>query len=140
MTATRSCKWCSYNAPPDLPYDQRDEDGGSLIFDGETLTEPVELLGCPAVDLEMEAFAGRAARELGATGETARKRNVETSSELTAQEAQIVRLVREGLSNPEIAARLFLSPRTVEWHVSRIFGKLNITSRRQLRSRTYQSL
>jgi DNA-binding NarL/FixJ family response regulator len=77
---------------------------------------------------------------LGATGETARKRNVETSSELTAQEAQIVRLVREGLSNPEIAARLFLSPRTVEWHLSRIFGKLNITSRRQLRSRTYQSL
>jgi hypothetical protein len=45
-------KWCSYNAPPDLPYDQREEDGGSLIFDGETLTEPVELLGCPAVDLE----------------------------------------------------------------------------------------
>ena len=88
----------------------------------------------------MEAFAGRAARELGATGETARKRSVETSSELTAQETQIVRLVREGLSNPEIAARLFLSPRTVEWHLSRIFGKLNITSRRQLRSRAYQSL
>jgi DNA-binding CsgD family transcriptional regulator len=88
----------------------------------------------------MEAFAGRAARELGATGETARKRSVETSSELTAQEAQIARLVREGLSNPEIAARLFLSPRTVEWHLGRIFGKLNITSRRQLRSRAYQSL
>jgi DNA-binding CsgD family transcriptional regulator len=81
----------------------------------------------------MEAFAGRAANELMATGETVRKRNVETANELTAQEAQIVRLVREGLANSEIAARLFVSPRTVEWHLSKIFTKLNITSRRQLR-------
>ncbi|WP_433281623.1 ATP-binding protein [Pseudonocardia xinjiangensis] len=80
----------------------------------------------------MEAFAQRAARELQATGERVRKRAVETGGELTAQEAQIVRLVREGLSNPEIAARLFLSPRTIEWHLSKIFGKLNITSRMQL--------
>jgi DNA-binding CsgD family transcriptional regulator len=79
-----------------------------------------------------EAFAGRAARELHATGETARKRTVETTGELTAQEAQVVRLVREGHSNQEIAARLFISPRTVEWHLTKIFGKLHITSRRQL--------
>jgi DNA-binding CsgD family transcriptional regulator/tetratricopeptide (TPR) repeat protein len=79
-----------------------------------------------------EAFTQRAARELRATGETARKRTVETSRELTAQEAQIARLVRDGLSNPEIGARLFISPRTVEWHLTSIFGKLNITSRRQL--------
>ncbi|WP_344017205.1 helix-turn-helix transcriptional regulator, partial [Pseudonocardia xinjiangensis] len=82
--------------------------------------------------MDMEAFARRAARELLATGATARKRTTETSSDLTAQEGQIVRLVRDGLSNPEIAARLFISPRTVEYHLHKIFGKLNITSRRQL--------
>ncbi|HTF49669.1 MAG TPA: AAA family ATPase [Pseudonocardia sp.] len=84
------------------------------------------------VDMGAEAFAQRAARELAAAGETTRKRKIETTGELTAQEAQVVALVREGLSNPEIGARLFISPRTVEWHLSNIFGKLNITSRRQL--------
>lgn len=78
-------------------------------------------------------FARRAARELRATGETARRRTAETSSELTAQETQSVRLVRDGLTNAEIAARLFISPRTVAWHMQGIFGKLNVTSRRQLR-------
>ncbi|WP_433559562.1 helix-turn-helix transcriptional regulator [Pseudonocardia xinjiangensis] len=82
--------------------------------------------------MDMQAFARRAARELLATGATARKRSTETSSDLTAQETQVVRLVRDGLSNPEIAARLFISPRTVEYHLHKIFGKLNITSRRQL--------
>jgi DNA-binding CsgD family transcriptional regulator len=81
----------------------------------------------------MAGFAELAARELSATGETVRKRRVETSSELTAQEAQITRLARDGLSNTEIAARLFISPRTVEWHLGKIFTKLRITSRRQLR-------
>jgi DNA-binding CsgD family transcriptional regulator/tetratricopeptide (TPR) repeat protein len=80
----------------------------------------------------MEAFATRAARELRATGATARRRSVAAGTELTAQEAQIVHMVREGLSNAEIGARLFISPRTVEWHLGRIYGKLNVTSRRQL--------
>jgi DNA-binding NarL/FixJ family response regulator len=80
----------------------------------------------------MEAFAQRAAGELLATGETARKRCTETTKELTAREAQIVRLVREGLTNPEIGLRLFISPRTVEWHLSRLFSKLDITSRNQI--------
>ena len=79
-----------------------------------------------------EAFAERAARELLATGETARKRTVETSDQLTAQEAQIARLARDGLSNPEIGARLFISPRTVEYHLRKVFAKLDISSRNEL--------
>ena len=79
-----------------------------------------------------EAFAERARRELLATGETARKRSVETTLELTAQEAHIARLARDGLSNPEIGARLFISPRTVKYHLRKVFIKLDITSRNQL--------
>jgi ATP/maltotriose-dependent transcriptional regulator MalT len=78
------------------------------------------------------AFAERARRELAATGETARKRNVETVSDLTAQEAHIARLAVEGRTNPEIGAQLYLSPRTVEWHLRKIFTKLGINSRREL--------
>jgi DNA-binding CsgD family transcriptional regulator/tetratricopeptide (TPR) repeat protein len=81
----------------------------------------------------MAGFAARARRELQATGETARKRTDATrDEELTAQEAQIARLAREGLSNPEIGARLFLSPRTVQYHLSKVFTKLGISSRSQL--------
>ena len=78
-------------------------------------------------------FAERARRELAATGETVRKRTVETQSQLTAQEAHIARLAAEGLTNPEIAAALYISPRTVEWHLRKVFVKLGVTSRRQLR-------
>ena len=80
----------------------------------------------------MEAFAERARKELLATGEKVRKRTVETRDDLTAQERQIAELARDGLSNPEIGARLFLSPRTVEWHLRKVFGKLGIRSRYEL--------
>jgi DNA-binding CsgD family transcriptional regulator len=80
-----------------------------------------------------DAFAERARRELLATGETVRKRAVDTATQLTAQEAQIAQMAREGLTNPEIAAQLFISPRTVEWHLSHVFGKLGIASRKDLR-------
>jgi DNA-binding CsgD family transcriptional regulator len=79
-----------------------------------------------------EAFAGRARRELLATGETVRKRTVDTRSDLTAQEDLIARLARDGLSNPEIGARLFISPRTVQYHLRKVFIKLGISSRNQL--------
>jgi DNA-binding NarL/FixJ family response regulator len=84
------------------------------------------------VTIGMEAFAERARRELQATGEKVRKRSMETSAELTAQEALIARLARDGLSNPEIGARLFLSARTVKYHLGKVFTKLDISSRAQL--------
>jgi ATP/maltotriose-dependent transcriptional regulator MalT len=80
----------------------------------------------------MEGFAERARHELLATGETVRKRSVKTSGTLTAQELQIARLANNGLSNPEIGARLFISSRTVQYHLSKVFTKLAISSRSQL--------
>lgn len=80
------------------------------------------------------AFTDRAARELAATGETARKRTDDTRADLTAQESLIARLAAEGLTNPEIGAKLFLSPRTVEWHLRRVYPKLGISSRKELRT------
>ena len=81
----------------------------------------------------MDAFAERAGRELRATGETVRKRTAAArDEELTGQEAQIARLAREGLSNPEIGSRLFISARTVQYHLAKVFAKLGIASRSQL--------
>jgi DNA-binding CsgD family transcriptional regulator len=78
------------------------------------------------------AFADRAERELLATGETVRKRRVETRGDLTAQETRIARLARDGLTNPEIGAQLFISPRTFKYHLRKVFLKLGISSRAEL--------
>jgi DNA-binding CsgD family transcriptional regulator len=88
-------------------------------------------------EIGMEGFAERARRELQATGETARKRTAQATAatagqQLTAQEAQVARLARDGLTNPEIGARLFISAHTVQYHLSKVFTKLGITSRGQL--------
>jgi DNA-binding NarL/FixJ family response regulator len=91
-------------------------------------------------EMGMEGFAGRARRELEATGETARKRaapavrtpSAQVSKPLTGQEAQVARLARDGLSNPEIGARLFISASTVHYHLGKVFTKLGISSRGQL--------
>jgi DNA-binding CsgD family transcriptional regulator len=87
-------------------------------------------------EMGMKAFAERARRELLATGETARKRigsaAAQASQELTAQEAQVALLARDGLSNPEIGARLFISSHTVQYHLAKVFAKLGISSRNQL--------
>ena len=82
--------------------------------------------------METGAFAERAQRELLATGETVRARVPETRDQLTSQETHIAQLARDGLSNPEIGARLFISPRTVQYHLHKVFGKLDISSRNQL--------
>jgi DNA-binding CsgD family transcriptional regulator len=77
-------------------------------------------------------FAERAARELRATGERVRKRTTGTRAQLTARETQIAWLAGDGLSNPEIAVQLFMSPRTVEYHLHKVFTKFAISSRNQL--------
>ena len=94
----------------------------------EQLRTAHEMLDTMGID----AFAERARHELLATGETARKRTVETRDDLTAQETQIARLARDGLSNPEIGTRLFISPRTVKYHLRKVFIKLDISSRNEL--------
>ena len=83
-------------------------------------------------DLGLHGFAERARRELQATGAVVRPRPVPTPTTLTAQEEQIARMAGEGLTNPEIGARLFLSPHTVDWHLRKVFSKLGIGSRREI--------
>ena len=78
------------------------------------------------------AFADRAARELRAAGETTGAPSVKVTGMLTAQEAQVARMARDGLSNADIGARLFISPRTVQYHLRKVFAKLDISSRNQL--------
>ncbi len=91
------------------------------------------------VAIGMEGFAERAGRELLATGETLRKHTVEIVTTLTAQEATIARLARDGGTNSQIGAQLFLSGRTVEWHLRKIFAKLGISSRRELHAALAQA-
>ncbi|MFZ2013057.1 MAG: AAA family ATPase [Nocardioides sp.] len=103
---------------------------GRRVDSREHLNQAQELF----TSMGMAAFAERARRELLATGATARRRvGAETEAELTPQESQIAGLVRDGHSNTEVAELLFLSPRTVEWHLRKVFMKLSITSRKQLR-------
>jgi DNA-binding NarL/FixJ family response regulator len=83
-------------------------------------------------EMGAKAFAERAARELAATGGTVSKRSSGRSDQLTAQEEQIARLARDGLSNPGIGLRLFISPRAVEYHLHKVYAKLGITSRTKL--------
>ena len=84
-------------------------------------------------EMGLEAFADRARHELLATGETVRRRTEPAPATLTAQEAHIARLAAQGLTNPEIGAALFVSPRTVEWHLHKTFSKLGVRTRRELR-------
>src|SRR3954463_4050001 len=83
-------------------------------------------------EIGAEAFAERARRELTATGETVRKLTVETRDVLTPQESQIARMASDRQTNPEIGAKLFISPRTVEYHLKKVFTKLDISSRKEL--------
>jgi DNA-binding CsgD family transcriptional regulator len=90
-------------------------------------------------EMGMSGFAERARRELQATGENVRRRSPETRDSLTSQEAQIARLAAEGCTNPEIGAQLYISPRTVEWHLRKVFTKLGISSRTELREAPFES-
>jgi DNA-binding CsgD family transcriptional regulator len=102
---------------------------GRRVDAREQLRAAYELLST----IGMEAFAERARIELMATGERVRRRSPETVDALTPQEDQIARLARDGMSNAAISAQLFLSPRTVEWHLRKVFVKLGIASRKELR-------
>jgi DNA-binding CsgD family transcriptional regulator len=101
--------------------------------------EQLRVAGDMMADMGIDAFGDRALRELRATGEKVPKRRFDPPGDLTPQEAQISRYARDGLSNPQIGVRLFLSPRTVEWHLGNVFAKLGIASRRELQHALAQS-
>jgi DNA-binding CsgD family transcriptional regulator len=103
---------------------------GRRVEAREQLRMAYEMFGL----MRAEAFAERARRELTATGETVRRLTIETRDELTPQESQVARLAREGRTNQEIGAELFISPRTVEYHLHKVFAKLGIGSRKELRA------
>jgi DNA-binding CsgD family transcriptional regulator len=117
-----------YLARARLSYGEWLRREGRRVDAREQLRGAYEMLSSMGAD----GFANRARRELLAAGENVRNRSVETGDDLTPQERQIAQLAGDGLSNPEIGARLFLSPRTVEWHLRKVFTKLGIRSRREL--------
>jgi DNA-binding CsgD family transcriptional regulator len=122
------CRMRVHLARTHLSYGEWLRREGRRVDAREQLRTAYELL----VAMGLDAFAERARRELLATGETVRKRTAETRDELTAQERQVAQLARDGLTNPEIGARLFISPRTVQYHLRKVFNKLDITSRHDL--------
>ena len=109
---------------------------GRRVDAREQLREAHDLFGRMGAD----GFAERTRHELLATGERVRRRSEETRDALTPHEEHIARLARDGRTNPEIGAELFLSPRTVEWHLKKVFSKLGISSRRALRDALPQQL
>ncbi len=125
----RNCRWVPHLARAHLVYGEWLRREGRRQDAREQLRTAHQLLS----DMGWEAFAERAARELRATGEHPRKRTAQPTDALTAQEVQIARLVATGATSREVAAQLFLSPRTIEAHLRNIFPKLGITSRRQLK-------
>ncbi|WP_344215063.1 helix-turn-helix transcriptional regulator, partial [Kribbella sancticallisti] len=116
-------------ARAELLYGEWLRRGGRRVEAREQLRSAHTMLAAAGLD----AFASRARHELAATGETVRKRSVETRQELTSQELHIARLAADGLTNPQIGAALFISPRTVEWHLGKVFAQLGVTARSHLR-------
>lgn len=125
----RGCRIATHLARTHLVYGEWLRRDGRRQAAREQLRTAHEMLS----DMGAEAFAGRAARELRATGEHPRSRTAQPTDALTAQELHIVRLVATGATSREVGAQLFLSPRTIEAHLRNVFPKLGITSRRQLR-------